>query len=193
MNVNTRALLLIIPTLLVLSACATRLDYASPLDVDLSGTWLLDSSASQEVIFSSGASNKAGRGEKGKRKSDGKRGGRRPDGNGDRADSERASRGSKKADSTVATEMKIDHVSDSMGIMYQSGSYRDIDWGVVEKRGSTIIAGWQDGELIVKTKGQRGTITETYTLSANGNTLSVLFEVSGGEYVRVYQRQIDQN
>jgi len=140
----------------------------------LVGTWLLNSSASQEVIFSSSASNKAGRGEKGKRKPDGKRGGRRSDGNGDRADSERASRGSK-------------------SIMYQSGSYRDIDWGVVEKRGSTITAGWQDGELIVKTKGQRDTITETYTLSANGNTLSVLFEVSGGEYVRVYQRQIDQN
>jgi len=41
MNANTRALLLIIPTLLVLSACATRLDYASPLGVDLSGTWLV--------------------------------------------------------------------------------------------------------------------------------------------------------
>jgi len=104
----------------------------------------------------------------------------------------RGDRSIKKGDSAVAVEMKIEHVSDSMGILYQSGNYRDIDWGVVEKRGAKITAGWDDESLVVKTQRQRGTVIETYTLSADNNSLSVLFEVDGGEYIRVYRRQKDE-
>ena len=182
--------------LITLSACASRLDYESPSAVDLNGVWLLDSSASQEVVFSAARSSRGSRGEKGKGKpGGGKRGGERgskPGGDDDRLASGRGGRSIKKGDSAVAVEMKIEHVSDSMGILYQSGNYRDIDWGVVEKRGAKITAGWDDESLVVKTQRQRGTVIETYTLSADNSSLSVLFEVDGGEYIRVYRRQKDE-
>lgn len=167
-----------------LSACAS-LAYKSPESINLSGEWVLDPAVSQTVIFSRHkAKHRAQRGSNGDRDGQGKPKGRR------KASSNTDDGGAfqRKSDATVATHMTIEHVSDSMGVLYQSGYYRDIDWGVTEGLRGTVTAGWRDDSLVVKTKGPRRTVTEVYRLVENNTVLIIEFDVDGKTYKRVYRR-----
>lgn len=170
-------------------ACAS-LDYESPSTVNLSGKWIIDSTLSQGVIFPS--NNASTRGQKKGNKTGGPPPGGGRGGQGKRPDTEENSsdgggRGPQKPDAAIATEMTIEHSGNSMGVLYQSGNYRDVDWGVTEMRNRTVTAGWQDNSLVIKTKGRRETITETYQLAEKGEVLTVLFDVGGEQYTRVYR------
>ena len=173
-----------------LAGCASTLDYNSPTTVDLTGTWVLDPELSQVVIFpiakSSGKrSRPQGGGREGKQ-----RGGRsKPDGQGgsDRSSTKGdADRPKLNRDATLATEMIIEQAVDSMGVMYQNGKYREVDWGEVERRATTITSGWAGETLVIKSKGARTTLSEFYTLNDSRDVLTIKFDVAGDEYFRVY-------
>jgi len=77
-----------------------------------------------------------------------------------------------------ANRMTIAQDRDSMGIDYPNQPYRDVKWGE-QKRGLYVIdAGWDHDRLIVETKSQPMTIRETYSLSDDGNTLTLLIDLS---------------
>ena len=180
-----------IPTLCIMTACAT-LKYESPEQVDLSGSWVLDPDHSQEVVFASNnrANKPRGGGGEGKGRRGG--GGREKQGQDKRSsneDGETAQRSKPKGkpEAAIATEMTIQQASDSMGIMYKSGYYRDIEWGKTEQRRQKTTAGWDDDSLVIKTEGGRRKITETYSFNEAGDRLIVLFEVDGNKYYRIYQ------
>lgn len=189
----TRSLQRVAPIILIgffLTSCATTLDYDSPTTVDLTGTWVLDSELSQVVIFPvTKASGKRARPQGGGR--DGKqRGGRsKPDGQ-ERPDRSSENGGTDRPkpnrDAALATEMIIEQAVDSMGVMYQNGKYREVDWGEVERRAITITAGWADETLIIKSKDSRTTLSEFYTLNESRDVLTIKFDVADDEYVRIY-------
>lgn len=187
--------LCVISTFCLLTACAT-LKYESPEEVDLSGSWVLDPAHSQEVVFSnnSRAKKPKGGGEgKGRRGGGGgtaKRGPRDDDERSSNQDGER-SKPKGKPEAAIATEMTIQQASDSMGIMYKSGHYRDVEWGKTEQRKQTTTAGWQEDSLVIKTEGGRSTMTETYSFNEAGDRLIVLFEVNGNKYYRIYEPALE--
>ncbi|RBP51765.1 hypothetical protein [Arenicella xantha] len=176
----------------------TTLNFESPNTVDLSGVWLLDPSISQHVLFAppksnrkssrreGGAGSSGGRGEHG---GQGRRGGR------DDSQSEGNNTGGhqQKPEAAVANKMTIEQAFDSMGIRYVSGpnqteSYRDIDWGTTETYKNKTTAGWRETSLVVETESKRTTTTETYNLSADGNVLTLEFEVDDRKFLRVFKR-----
>ena len=186
---NIKRLFLLV-MLVSLVACAS-FDLESPSNVDLNGHWVLDSAVSHVVIFP--LAHSAKQGPKGDGRGDGPRGGGDRGGPGKRggegSNNENGRQRFQKPESATATEMTIELVSDSMGVLYKSGNYRDVDWGVKEIRNRTISAGWKGDLLIIKTKGGTGTITETYQLSENSTVLTVQFTVDGNQYNRIYRRQ----
>jgi len=161
----------------VLTACS-HLETASPLGVDLSGVWQLDP-----------------------RRSDVPPPPPRPH------ESDDASIGGEGGPRfggpapllpmVSATRMTIAQDRDSMGIDYPNQPYRDVKWGE-QKRGLYVIdAGWDRDRLIVQTKSQPMTVRETYSLSDNGNTLTLLIDLSAkrGDHhlTRVFTRVTDSS
>lgn len=191
-NSMNRLLLLVMLNNLV--ACAT-FDLEPPSNVNLEGDWVLDSTLSQAVIFP--PANIRSHGQKGGAKGGGPRGGGGDRGGSGKRGSEESPPSNNQSDqspihkheSATATQMTIDFASDSMGVMYKAGNYREIEWGKTKIRNRTINAGWQDDLLVIKMKGRNGTITEIYQLSENSNVLTLQFIVDGNQYKRVYRRQ----
>lgn len=189
-------LLFLFPTAL-LAACTT-LNFSSPQSVDLSGTWVVDETLSQRVMMRPPRDEARGRGKRG-----GGRGPGMPPGNGAKPGGPSGGPGgSFDVDDYTASQvltpaaansntLVVEHVPESMGIRYQNGKYRDIDWGKTERGRLDMLAGWQDQHLIVKTKGRRGTITETFSLNASGDTLTIVYGVNDNEFTRVYRLQSD--
>jgi len=96
-----------------------------------------------------------------------------------------------------ATRMTIAQDRDSMGIDYANQPYRDVKWGE-QKRGLYVIdAGWDHDRLVVETKSQPMTVRETYSLSGDGNTLTLLIDLSAkrGDHhlTRVFTRVMDSS
>lgn len=182
----------------LLTACTT-LSYSSPDSVDLSGTWLVDESMSDRVMMRPPRDAKR----RGDRRGGGPGPGMRPGGEGGMRGPDGGGPGGRYDvdDYTAAQvltpaaanseELVIEHVSDSMGIRYQSGKYRDIDWGKTEQGRRKMTAGWQRQHLIIETSGRRGAITETFSLNEAHNVLTITYEVNGNEFVRVYRRSVD--
>jgi hypothetical protein len=191
----TRSLHRILFSILItigLVGCATSLDYSSPTTVDLTGTWVLDQKLSQVVIFPVAKSNdKRARPKGGGREGKQKRGRSKPG-------SETPNKGSDdrpklNRDAALATEMKIEQSIDSMGVMYQNGNYREVNWGKTERRKLTITAGWKGEALAIKSKGGRITLSELYTLEKSLDVLTIKFEVDDNEYSRIYKRKNPEN
>jgi len=196
---------ILITSLTLLSACASKLSMESPDNIDLSGTWILNTTYSQDVVLDSknqSRGKEAGPG-KGGRGGEGGRGGRGgKDGNGDGERRERPENGKergKKQKKTLAMtskEMTITQNKDSIGIAYnvrsrESGtSYRDIEWGQTKYWDKSIEAGWNDKEhLVIQTTNDKSDIIETYQLNAGGRVLTLMIEVNGNEYRRVFERK----
>ncbi|GHA12260.1 hypothetical protein GCM10008090_22680 [Arenicella chitinivorans] len=180
----------------LLVACTT-LSYSSPESVDLSGTWLVDESLSERVMMRPPRDSKQ-RGDRDGGSKPRKR--TRPEGGGGMRSSESGGPAGRYDvdDYTAAqvltpaaansSELMIEHVPESMGIRYQNGKYRDIDWGKTAQGNRKMTAGWQGPKLIIETSARRGAITETFSLNETRNTLTIVYDVNGNEFVRVYRR-----
>ena len=181
---------LILLVCLYISACATVLDYDSPKTVNLSGTWVLVPDQSQEIILARpkraskpSVANRIG--------GDSDRSDRT---GGARAQSSRVPRElaaqnrvrPEKPDAMTATKMTIDQSQDSMGVRYANGKYRDVDWGKTEYRGITTKAGWEKDTLQIITKSEKLNYSENYRLDQSGKLLTIVFEVAGDEFRRLY-------
>lgn len=201
--VMTMPLRILLPiSLLVLSACASRLALQPPESVNLSGTWVLNEELSQDVIvmpmrqsggFPGGGGGFPGGGQRPSGAPPGGAGGGgggRPPGGG------RGGGGSvipQKSPAMTATEMTIEQDENSMGFAYPNEMYRDVDWGEKEVRGAEVTAGWDDETLVIKTKRGRFTFTETYLLEPEGKVLTqtVALKTPRGsqEFVRIFELQ----
>ena len=91
-----------------------------------------------------------------------------------------------------AKSMAIEQDSDSMGIRYDTGVYRDVSWGERKRGLWNVSAGWFEGNLVILSKAADATGRETFRLSENGQTLVVEVEAdSDGEKLvaeRVFER-----
>lgn len=91
-----------------------------------------------------------------------------------------------------AKSMVIEQDSDSMGISYDNGVYRDVSWGERRRGLWKVSAGWFEGDLVILSKASDATGRETFQLSENGQTLVVAVVAnSDGEKLtaqRVFER-----
>lgn len=91
-----------------------------------------------------------------------------------------------------AKSMVIEQDSDSMGIRYDTGVYRDVSWGERKRGLWKVSAGWFEGDLVILSKATDATGRETFRLSESGQTLEVVVEAnSDGEKLmatRVFER-----
>jgi hypothetical protein len=78
----------------------------------------------------------------------------------------------------AANRMTIAQDRDSMGIDYPNQPYRDVKWGEQKRSLYVVDAGWDHDRLIIETKSQPMKIRETYSLSADGDTLTLLIDIS---------------
>lgn len=92
-----------------------------------------------------------------------------------------------------ATRMVIEQDDYSMGIDYAGGGYRDVTWGERIRDYWTIRAGWRDEALVIESRRDPITGTETMRLDNSGRQLRVeVFVRTGGQDVRalrVFERQ----
>jgi hypothetical protein len=79
-----------------------------------------------------------------------------------------------------AARMTIDQDATSMGIDYPKQPYRDVKWGRQERGPFIVEAGWDaDNRLIVQTSSRPMRVKEIYSLSDDGNALTLVVELSG--------------
>ena len=84
-----------------------------------------------------------------------------------------------------AKSMVIEQDSDSMGIRYDNGVYRDVSWGERKRGLWKVSAGWLEGDLVIVSRASDATGRETFRLSEGGLTLEVVVEAnSDGEKLR---------
>jgi hypothetical protein len=85
-----------------------------------------------------------------------------------------------------ANEMRIEQSRDSMGIRYDGGDYRDVSWGIRERRLWEVRAGWHEGRLIILSTADDAQARETLTLSEDRQQLEVEVRIdSSGNDVHV--------
>ena len=77
-----------------------------------------------------------------------------------------------------ATRMTIAQDRDSMGVDYPNQPYRDVKWGTQKRDLYVVDAGWDHDTLIIETKSQPMTIRETYSLSPDRSTLTLVIDLS---------------
>ena len=93
----------------------------------------------------------------------------------------------------TATRLEIEQDDRSMGIRYDGVLYRDVSWGERERDLWTVRAGWDEGDLVIRSV--RGAVRgrETFALERNGMRLRVTVSIeTGGQdvrSVRVFRRQ----
>jgi len=93
----------------------------------------------------------------------------------------------------TATRLEIEQDDESMGIRYDGVVYRDITWGERERDLWKVRAGWDEGDLVIRSV--RGNIrgSEAFALERNGGPLRVTVRIeTGGQdvrSVRVYRRR----
>ncbi len=92
----------------------------------------------------------------------------------------------------VSNKMWIEQNSDSMGIRYSDGLYRDVSWGEHQRNYWHVHAGWMDGilHIVSKRKGIEG--REIYVLGSDSDlTVDVTVDTSGSDIrvKRVFRRK----
>lgn len=93
----------------------------------------------------------------------------------------------------TATRLDIEQDDESMGIRYDGVVYRDITWGERERDLWRVRAGWDEGDLVIRSV--RGAVRgrEAFALERNGRLLRVTVSIeTGGEdvrSVRVFRRR----
>ena len=89
--------------------------------------------------------------------------------------------------------MTIEQDARSMGIQYADGTYRDVSWGERERGFWTIRAGWREGALIIDSRRNLTRGRETMRLERGGRRLRVDVSVETGgrdvRSVRVFDRR----
>jgi hypothetical protein len=144
----------------VLSACS-HLETVSPAGVDLSGTWLLDQRHSDTPPppprpHESDESHAGTNGEA----------------------PPRFHGPAPLLPMIAATRMTITQDRNSMGVDYPNQPYRDVKWGEQKRSLYVVDAGWDKDRLIIETKSQPMTARETYSLSDDRNTLTLLIDLT---------------
>ncbi|MDE0661943.1 MAG: hypothetical protein F4029_03425 [Gammaproteobacteria bacterium] len=93
----------------------------------------------------------------------------------------------------TATRLEIEQDDESMGIRYDGTLYRDISWGKRERDLWRVHAGWNEGDLVIRSVRGRTKGSETLALERNGMLLRVTVSIeTGGQdvrSVRVYRRR----
>jgi hypothetical protein len=180
-------------SLLLLLAGCSGLGVRSPTSVDLTGTWQLDPARSdtgglhEHQHYSDAAA----------RQMPGQNEQPAVPGGGLTAEPNRDPHGHTpppRLPMLSATEMTIAQDPTSMGIAYPNQPYRDLKWGMQKHDLYVVQAGWDKDRLIVETASAPLHIKETYSLSNNGNTLTLLVELKGKGFdsahiVRVFTRR----
>lgn len=93
----------------------------------------------------------------------------------------------------TATRLEIEQDDESMGVRYDGVVYRDISWGERERDLWKVRAGWDEGDLVIRSV--RGNIRgkEAFALEGSGMRLRVTVSIeTGGQDVRalrVYRRR----
>lgn len=181
---NTHWLMLVVCLLAVvaLTACS-RIELAetNPADVRLSGTWILDESASDPTPnLRDGLRN-------------------RRQGRGPQEIRQREIRGALGSGLSFivhdfqvlsAQRLRIELNHDSMGIDYEPGVYRDVSWGLRERNLWEVYAGWEMDELVIISTANEMRVVER--LKRRGDELRVSIDIKADDesrkLVRVFQR-----
>ena len=91
------------------------------------------------------------------------------------------------------SRMTIEQDARSMGIQYADGTYRDVSWGERERGFWTIRAGWREGALVIDSRRNLTRGRETMHLERGGRRLRVDVSVETGgrdvRSVRVFDRR----
>ena len=145
-----------------LAAACTNLETASPAGVDLSGVWQLDQQHSDVPP-------PPPRPHDSDEPHQGMAGGEGPP---------RFHGPAPPLPMIAARRMTIAQDRDSMGIDYPNQPYRDVKWGEQKRSLYVVDAGWDHDRLIIETKSQPMTVRETYSLSPDRNTLTLLIEIN---------------
>ncbi len=163
--------------ILQLGACSGLQLGSSPTrSVPLSGVWVIDTEASDDVNAAM--------------KPDVRRGDDRLSA---RAEIQRIRRGSGLAfvayDFQVleAQRMTIELAQDSMGVKHEPGVYRDVSWGKRERGIWEVQAGWEEDVLVVASKTNGIGVIERYRLLSL-NCLQVALDIRADGKKRQIQR-----
>lgn len=93
----------------------------------------------------------------------------------------------------LAERMVIEQNADSMGIEYDRGGYRDVSWGKRNRELWEVYTGWEQGNLVIVSRGHNAETRETMRLDDNGRLLVIDVQVDAdGEkvsVVRVFRRR----
>ena len=163
--------------LLVVSAC-NALDPNVPRGFDLTGEWLLDRDASDAAPDIDAIRRREDRDVMRGRQSDAA-----------------ASAAFAVQDFPVLTaaRLAIEQDDESMGIRYDGVVYRDISWGERERDLWRVHAGWDEGDLVIRSVRGRIKGRERFDLERGGTLLRVTVSIeTGGQdvrSVRVYHRR----
>ena len=171
--------LLILIALACVSGCGgLQLDAAPSGEVPLTGAWVVDSAASDDVGSAMRPDAKVG--DRRRRMSTA-------------AEIQRIRRGSGLAyvahDFQVldAERMRIELDSDSMGVQHFPGVYRDVTWGTRERGIWTVQAGWDNDVLVVASKTRGIDVLERYQLQGSSR-LVVSVDIKADGNVRSINR-----
>ncbi len=92
----------------------------------------------------------------------------------------------------ASKSMVIEQDARSMGIRYASGAYRDVSWGQRRRGLWEVNAGWTEAGLVIASRADDASATETMRLRKDGRQLAIAVEIkSGGDAlsaVRVFDR-----
>ena len=172
----------ILALLILLAGCGgVPLDETNPAEVDLSGTWVLNFSASDVVPDLRNA-----------------RPARRGGTPSVRQEALRIATGSGLAfvahDFQVlrADRLEIEQSRDSMGVQYTPGQYRDVSWGERQRGLWEVRAGWQEAELVVISEARDLRVIERMQLLDAERLKVAIYIMADGEereYVRTFDRR----
>jgi hypothetical protein len=91
-----------------------------------------------------------------------------------------------------ARRMQIEQDSQSMGLSYDGGTWRDVSWGTRKRGLWEVQSGWQEDRLVILSKAEDADARETFSLDPGGRILTVTVAVrSGGDSLfvtRVFSR-----
>ncbi|NNC99534.1 MAG: hypothetical protein HKN85_05085 [Gammaproteobacteria bacterium] len=183
-------------TLLLIVGCVNNLKYTAPLNTDLSGVWLIDQAASEDVIiFPPRQKTNSARNGNDDSGPPANRSGKNAVQRAGTPPQSRANRPSRfdKPPVMTATQMTIEQDDLSMGIAYPGKVYRDVDWGKTDRLGVQVTAGWANNSLIIHVDDGIMDYLETYSLDPSGKLLRIELQVNGKggkqKYTRVFTRK----